>query len=133
MEEIPNLEEKSYDLSYEKTERRHGVDVYTFNKVAIAIDTSGKNYQKLPEVLFGTFENSPDEGNALNQPEKRREGVNMDYISACLKKISEDTNIHEFWFDPYSKDEHPEARLRLFRRFVQVTPAPEGHGYIVQI
>ncbi len=128
--------ERKYDLSFEKTSHRLGAELYTFKNVAVTIDTSGKNYQKLPEILFGTFEGSLSAGgNILDKPLVRREGVDMHYILACLKKTAEVSGLHEFWFHPYGDDgpKSEEARLRLFKRYLDFTPEPSGYGYIVKI
>jgi len=129
----PNESQENTGLSFKKKERRPGVDVYEFKNVAVAINTTGENYAKLPELLFGTFDHSLGEGNPLAQPQSKRAGVTMEYVRACIQQIAEATGHHEFWFDPYSIDKRPEARLRLFQRFGNIIPAPEGRGFILKV
>ncbi len=68
----------------------------------------------------------------------------MKYISACIKEVSKDSGINEFWFHPYredkpepmlntEKEKREQARLRLFKRYFSLTPDSEGFGYIVKL
>ncbi len=127
--------ERKYDLSFEKASHTPGTELYTFKNVAVMIDTRGTNYQKLPEILFGTFEGAPSGGNIIDKPLVRREGVDMYYIFACLKKTAEVSGLHEFWFHPSGEDgpKREESRLRLFKRYLDFTPESSGYGYIVKI
>ncbi|MFA6076893.1 MAG: hypothetical protein WC735_02350 [Candidatus Paceibacterota bacterium] len=127
-----------HNLSFEKKQHKKDVALYVFNHVVIAIDTSGKNYKELPEILFGTF-NTEYNKDSKNQPELRREGVDMKYISACIKEVAKDSGINEFWLYPNGEDKpenerkREQARLRLFRSYVNLTPALNGFGYIMKV
>lgn len=124
-----------YNLSFEH-ESEEGREFYIFNHVAVVIRTDGKNYQALPEIMFGTFKDSIyNREDILAQPEEPIDGVDMAYISACLKKAAEVTGMHEFWFHPYDKEgpEKEAARARLFKRYFDITPDSESGGYIVRL
>jgi hypothetical protein len=136
--EDPVLVEEGQELSFEKENRKEGVIAYTFNKVAVIIDTTGKNYKELPEIMFGTLEDKPDR-DILSQPQNRIEGVDMDRVSKCIQEVAKDSGISEFWFHPYGDDDpdnkkrREEARTRLFRRHFNLTPEATGYGYILKI
>jgi hypothetical protein len=132
-EGIPTSREGEYDLNFEKREHRPGVDMYIFHKVAVLVDYSGTNFTQLPELLFGTFENSVEEAGILNKPHVRREGVDMKYIKACLQKVAEETGIHRYQSGLFSEDGHEKARLRLFKQYLDIEESPDGHGYIVNL
>ena len=140
---------KEYDLSFTKTHPREGVVKYVFNQVEIGFDTSGKNYKDLPEILFRTFDENPGKG-SFDQPEVRREGVDMAYISACIQEAMEQEQYTKVWFYPYGddvvmkngetdedfekrKEIRREARLRLFQEYGEVAISPSGYGYTLSL
>jgi hypothetical protein len=135
---VEQLEQAGDSLSFEKQESGPHVVKYTFNKVFVWVDTSGKNYKKLPEIVFGTFDTKMDE-DFLGQPEIRRDGVDMGYISSCIKEVAKDSGLNEFWFYPFGDDRSGDearrerVRLRLFGRYFNIAPAPGDFGYIVKI
>jgi hypothetical protein len=129
----PQNAEKNYDLSFEQSTYRPGVEVYAFKHVAVIIDTTGKNFSGLPELVFGTFDQSLNNQDILSQPALKREGVDMSYVSACLRKVAEVTGMHEFQFAAYGEDGHEEARLRLFKRYLDIRESPDKFGYIVTL
>jgi len=113
--------------------------IYVFDHVAVKIDNSGKNYKELPELMFGTFDEEPS-SEALHQPEMKRDGIDMAYVAQCIHSVAKDSGVYEFWFYPYGEDVFPEhkdtreqARLRLFQRLGDITPAPNGFGYILKV
>lgn len=129
-----------HNLPFEKIQYKEGVVLYIFDHVAVAVDTTGKNYKDLPEILFATFDNKSELNlEALNQPDIRRDGVDMEGISQCIGEVAKDAGVSEFWFYPNGKDKpedenkREQARLRLFKRHVDVTPAPGGFGYVMKI
>ncbi|MCE9628443.1 MAG: hypothetical protein K8Q91_00335 [Candidatus Vogelbacteria bacterium] len=138
------VQESSNELenfSFEKTEHKEGVVIYFFKNVAVAIDTTGKNQPDLPEILFGTFADpSQLNENSFDKPVDRLEGVNMEYITKCIKMVAEDSGIEKFWFFPSGKDALEEreeqrrlARVRLFSRYAKVTPSENGFGYVLEV
>lgn len=138
----PENPEQSRAL-FEKIQYREHVLVYKFPHVGIGIDTSGKNQAEYPELLFGTGADTAEDGLnvSMSQPTEVIEGVDMAYITECLRQAAEDSGIHTFWFSPYGedareaegKDRRSAARLRLFKRFWNVTPSPTGFGYLVEV
>lgn len=132
-------EEDGSNLSFEKKSKKDFV-FYAFNHVGVAIDSTGKNQKDLPELLFGTFDTKADiDSSALSQPEFRREGVDMEYIASCILEAAKDSGINEFWLYPYGEDKskgkeiREQARLRLFKRYADITPAKNGFGYVVKV
>ncbi len=132
---------QSENLAFKKTEYKEGVTVYFFKNVAVAIDTAEKNQPDLPEILFGTF-TDPSQLNehSFDKPVDRLEGVNMEYITKCIKVVAEDSGIEKFWFFPSGKDALEEreeqrrlARVRLFSRYAKVTPSENGFGYVLEV
>lgn len=137
------------ELDFEKTEYKKGFIVYNFGNVTVTIDDTGKNYNKLPEISFrtrGLETGAP----SLQRPEVSLDGVDMNLVSKCLKEVAKDSQIHEFWFSPFGGDhrkrftsdynnhveyeeKRKQARVRLFSRFMDVTPEPEGLGYIIKL
>jgi hypothetical protein len=97
------------DLSFEKKEHKPGVLLYAFKNVVIGIDTTGKNYKEKPELLFGTYDAEYDI-DAMSQPELKREGVDMTYISKCIREVAKDGGYDEFWIYPYGEDADGEKR-----------------------
>lgn len=144
-----HLETTPFNLSFAVDDSRENHTRYKFDKVAVVVDDSGKNIKGVPEILFGTFESVPDR-EILSQPDSKIEGASMEYIAACIKKVSEVTGIDTFWFYPYG-DDHPDvvgesseavdkrkarreaARQKLFSRFGTITPGPDNYGYILKI
>lgn len=126
------------DLSFEKKEHKPGVLLYVFKNVVIGIDTTGKNYKELPELLFGTYDTEYGV-DSMGQPEMKREGIDMDYVSKCIEKVSKESGIKEFWFSPYGEDKpedkerREQARLRLFKRYADIISASSGFGYIWRV
>jgi len=138
-----NLENESalegFDVSYTLDTSRENKVVYLFKNVAVVIDKSGKNIKDIPEILFGVFPDVP-EGNILSQPETPVEGVTMNYIAACIKKVVEDCGENRLWFHPYGDDvpeeqreRREQARYRLFSQYANIEPGPDGYGYIINI
>ena len=129
-------------FKFEREQRKPGVVLYKFKHVIVAIDSTGKNYKDLPEIMFGTFSGVFDEKlgeQAMHQPENRRVGVGMEYVSECIKKVAEDTGLRAFWLYPYGndlpdkKEKREKARIKLFGRYTNITSAPGEFGYIVKI
>jgi hypothetical protein len=129
---LENIEQE-YNLDYEMREHRPGAKSYIFKNVVVVIDTSGRNFKIYPELLFGTYDDSLDDVEVLRKPQMKREGVDMEYVSACVHKVSEDTGIKEFQFSPYGNDGHEYARLRLFKRYFNIERSPDDHGFIVKL
>ncbi len=129
-------DDESYDLSFEKIQYKPDIVFYKFDKVVITIDTTGIHYKDAPEILLSTFTDDFAKG-SIYKPETRIEGVDMNYIAACIRKVSDVSGIHEAWLYPFGDDnpkdvkKREDARLRLFRRYVEMTPAPGGIGYII--
>jgi hypothetical protein len=127
-------------LSFEVRQHREGVTLYIFKDLAVAVDTTGKNYKALPELHFGPYDNVLDTG-TLSQPEEIKSGVDMQYASECIKKVAEASGIPQFWFYPYrddvvdeKKERREKARMRLFEKLSSdIQPAPEGQGYILTV
>jgi len=141
MKENSEIPQESTPLPFVKKPYGENGSLYIFDNVGIIIDTSGKNYQELPELLFGTFDKDAtlETSKPMNQPETKREGVDMNKVAECLKVAAADSSIHEFWVYPFGEDrpdkknEREEARLRLFRRYGDLTPAPNNFGYILKV
>lgn len=114
--------------------------LYIFKDLAVAVDTTGKNYKALAELHFGPYDNVLDTGSP-SQPEYTKQGVDMRYASECIKKVAEASGMHQFWFYPYGddvveekKERREKARMRLFEKMSSdIQPAPEGHGYILTV
>jgi hypothetical protein len=135
----PKMEDDESKIEFEKKEYKKNIDLYVFSHVAVAVDTTGKNYQELPELYFGTFDNELDK-DALNKPNVRREGVDLNYVAKCIEVVARESGIHEFWFYPFgddvkdeNKDKREQARLRLFKTLGDISPAPIGYGYVLKI
>ncbi|MBP6931590.1 MAG: hypothetical protein KBD48_03565 [Candidatus Pacebacteria bacterium] len=128
------------EFNFEVKNHNEGVTLYIFKGLAVAIDTTGKNYKDLPELFFGPYDNELNTG-SLGQPEKINQGVDMEYASSCIKKVAEASGTHKFWFYPFGDDASPEnkenreqARVRLFKKVSpQIEPAPGGYGYVINI
>lgn len=124
-------------MRFEKKEVKPNVLVYDFEDASVGIDTTGKNYKELPEIVFGIFDKEKDRY-SMDQPKVGQGIPDMDYIAECIREVSRDSGISEFWFYPYGKDgvdgdRREAARLRLFQRFGSITKAPGGHGYILKV
>ena len=133
----PKIE--SYNLVFEKKQHGENVVLYLFNHVIVAIDTSGKNYKELPEILFGTFDKEYSADSLRQSHQKTDINIDMSYVSACIKEVVRDSGINKFWLYPFG-DDSPEnkerrevARLRLFKRYVNLTPEPNGFGYVMEV
>ncbi len=126
------------ELHFEKVSKRENTISYIFKNVVVTIDSSGKNYEPLPEIVFGTYDEIPAE-TSLNKPEQKREGVDMAYVSRCIQEVVKDSGIHKFWIYPFGDDNpddqesRKQARLRIFGRYMQLTPDEKNYGYIVDI
>jgi hypothetical protein len=125
--------EQAYDLHYETRQHRPGTELYVFKNVVVVVDTTGKNFKEFPELLFGTHDGDLNNADVLSKPKLKREGVDMNYICACIRKVSEVTGIQEFQFAPFGDDNHEQARLRLFKRFAEIRQSPDGFGYILKL
>ena len=118
-------------------EYAENVDLYKFPGVRILVDHTGKNYKELPELLFGTYDTETMQG-SMNKPELKREGIDMNLVTECVQKVSNESGIRKFWIYPYGGDSPEEelrekARLRLFSRYTKLTPDEEKHGYILEV
>ena len=129
---------KKESIKFEKIKKGEDALIYVFPHVGVAIDSSGKNYEPLPELLFGTYDENISEG-SMDQPELKREGVDMSKIVEYIKTVSEDSGINEFWVYPYGEDggddkkQREAARMRLFSRFADLQPDENNFGYIIKI
>ncbi len=120
--------------------REHGKDVtlYIFKNLGIVIDTSGKNYKELPELKFGPYNNETNEG-SLSQPVHTMEGVDMDYVTNCIKEVVKLKGVNTFWFYPFGGDSpsgnqerRERARMKLLKKsWPLLEPATGGYGYFV--
>jgi hypothetical protein len=134
----PQQNKKPEEPAFEKREYTGKGVMYIFKDVAVGVDTSGKNYKDLPEIIFGPFDRSSNEM-SLDQPTIPLDGVNMEYIKKCIEVVAQDSGIHKFWLYPYAddkpdeKDNREQARVRLFRKYLQITPAKSGFGYVMEI
>lgn len=120
---------------------REGVTVYVFDGLAIAIDASGKNYEPLPELLFGPYNKETGKG-SFSQPKEQEEGMDMNYMTICLQQVVRVTSLRKFWFDAYKddavKEKYRERRARARMKLFQIAggdiePAPEGYGFILSL
>jgi hypothetical protein len=50
------LKKHKSELPFEKKSFKPDAISYIFKNVIVTIDSSGKNYKRLPEVQFGTFD-----------------------------------------------------------------------------
>jgi hypothetical protein len=131
--DIPSAEK--HGNVYETHEREVGIVDYVFDDVVIRIDTTGKNYTDLPEVLFGT-KHSETEKHSMDRPDSKSNSLDMNRVSECMKKVAHDTNQSTVWFYPHGKDgedkERTEAaRVKLFSRYFDIEPEKNGFGYVV--
>lgn len=131
--------EGEYNLSFEVDDRQEGKEYFTFDHVFVKIDRTGKNIDGYPELSFGTFDEYPD-NDSMNQPGRNRDGIDMDYIAACIRRVAEYTRDKAFWIYPFGGDansedklKRQEARFRLFKRYVNLEPGPNNHGYVIRI
>jgi hypothetical protein len=121
---------------------------YCFKDLVVQIDTTGNNYKALPELIFVTSFNRDLKTGSLNQPDVAKQGVDMPYAIKCIQRVALETGMHRFWFFPYggdtkkaeNRERRAKARKILFEEALLVaspesklSPAPEGHGYIVDI
>lgn len=126
------------ELSFEKKSFKPDTISYLFKNVIVTIDSSGKNYKRLPEVLFGTFDDELTKDN-LKKPTSKRDGVDMDYITGCIREALKDSGLNEFWIypfgddDPDNKERRENARVRLFKKYFNLEPAENNFGYIIKI
>lgn len=126
-------------VEFEKIQKDQNTLIYVFPHIGVAIDSSGKNYERLPELLFGTYNEEISDG-SMNKPEMKQEGVNMSKVIEYIKIAAEDSDINEFWIYPYgddvdaeNKESRKEARMRLFSRYAELTPDENNFGYIVKL
>ncbi len=126
------------ELPFQRIEVRDDVIKYDFKNVEIGIDTTGKNYKDLPEVLFGT---KVENGLAsTDQPEIKIDDADMNYVVECIKVAMRDARINKFWFYPYYGDAPEEdrtrremSRIRLFKRYFDNIVPDQNKGYIVMM
>lgn len=145
-ETIASESDNEYNLSFEVDTRQEGKEFYEFKHVLVKIDRTGKNIENYPELVFSTFDDEPDNF-GMNQPLEKREGVTMDYIAACIRKVAEYTQDEVFWIMPFSgdaeqigvgekdnemKQKRKDIRLRLFKRYANIEPGPNGYGYLIK-
>ena len=138
-QEKSTSENKQYNLSFEKIDYKENIDLYLFKyDVGVAIDTRGINYKELPEILFGSYDKNTGKA-SLGRPEFKNENVDMKYIGACIKEVSKESGINEFFMYPYGDDNTgdknltEQARMKLFNRYINLTSTPSGFGYILKI
>jgi hypothetical protein len=118
---------KEVDLDKKKT-------IYGFeNKVGVVFDESGKNYSKLPEIIFGVVDSNGNKG--IDQPpkENRDETIDMNFVVECIRKAASDFGQNKFWFYPNNNDGKGAARARIFSRYVNLKEDEDNHGYIIEI
>ncbi len=126
------------DLSFEKKSYKPEAVSYVFKNVIVTIDRSRKNYARLPEVQFGTFDDELTK-DSFKKPESKREGVDMAYATSCIKEALKDDGLNEFWIypfgddDPDNKERRENARIRLFQKYFNLEPAENNFGYIIKI
>lgn len=133
--EDQNIKEES--IEFEKIQKDENTLVYVFPHVGVAIDSSGKNYERLPELLFGTYDEDISKG-SMNKPEVKQEGLDMSQVVEYIKVAAEDSGINEFWVYPYGddaedKESRKEARMRLFNKYAELTPDENNFGYIIKL
>lgn len=135
-----SIEQREYDLSFKKSNPKEGETVYYFNKVTVGINTEVKYFDGVPEIYFGTFEG--DKMYGQDQPEQRISGVDMNYVTECMKVAAKDSGLKKFWMQPNDKDiedsdneeakkQRGNARLRLFRRYLNISVPENGQGYFI--
>ncbi len=138
----PNPAIEQYDLSFEKRKYRPDVVTYVFKDVVVKIDTTGKNFTELPELIFGTFEFDGSYilgDDIISQPDSIRPGVDAAYISACIGEVAKDSGVHQFWLYFHGEDKptnpsmREEARYRLFKKYLNLTPFRNNYGYTLNI
>ncbi len=132
-----NIPTNDKDLSFETNQPREGVTAYVFNNVTVGIDRSGKNVQDFPELLFGVYEDDPASV-STDQPDNPIRGVDMEYISDCVKEALKNEGISEIWFYPSGDDgtdaeRRKDARVRLFERYFDFEPGPNNYGYMIRL
>ncbi|MDQ5883156.1 MAG: hypothetical protein QG654_68 [Patescibacteria group bacterium] len=132
------LKKHKPELFFEKKSFKPDAISYVFKNVIVTIDRSGKNYTRLPEVQFGTFDDEPTR-DSFKKPESKREGVDMVYVTSCIKEALNDDGLNEFWIypfgddDPENKERREDARVRLFQKYFNLEPAENNFGYIIKI
>ena len=141
-----DIERDGYNLTFEADTRQEGKEYFEFKNVLVKIDRTGKNIDEYPELSFSTFDKEPDNF-GMNQPFEKREGVDMDYISACIKRVAQYTGDEVFWMFPFSgdaiesidmkatteeKEKRENVRYRLFRRYANLEPGPNNYGYLIR-
>jgi len=137
----PDISETEQSLAFEIRQYKDGIVVYIFKNLFVAIDTTGKNYKELPEILFGPYNKELDTW-SLSKPEHSNNGlINMEYVAKCIQKVSKTTGVNKFFFHPFGDDVKPEnadsrelARLRLFKIMsTKIEPTSDGRGYIITV
>lgn len=123
--EIPNSKK------FEKTFTEDGKTVYLFQNVFVVVGERNG----FVSLSFGTFDKEPDYED-FNQPSLPIAGVDMRYISECMRQVLEFEGANEFWFYPHETDtsgdteKRGDTRLRLFKKHFNVRDAEDGLGYI---
>lgn len=128
--------QETFDLKYSVEERELGKTLYLFNDVVVIIDTSGKNYKRLPEVSFATAQGGNKKYSMERNPGGSNE-VTMTRVSECFRKIANDLGYTELWFYPFGKDGYKKetaerARIKLYSQFGNIEPEETGYGYILK-
>lgn len=133
---------------FEVDSRRENSTRYIFKNVVVAVDRSERNIKGIPEILFATYDYDPAQA-SMEQPDFSRSGVDMDYIISCITAVAGEIGETKLWFDPYKDDaksgdqaslpneaqkqKRKEARAKLFSRYGDIEPGPNGQGYIINI
>lgn len=136
--EVASAEPRGDNLIYKTKQEKEGVTYYAFSDVVVVIDTTGKNYTKLPEMLFVTLRK--EDGNyvyKMERPDGDSSLVGMERVAACITKVAHDIGQEELWFYPFNKDgkdkESTErARVRLFSKYIDIIPEESGYGFIMR-
>ena len=116
---------------FEKILTEDGKVAYLFQNVFVVVGERNG----FVSLNFGTFDKAPDYEDC-NQPSLPIAGVDMEYISDCMRQVMELEGINEFWFYPHETDtsgdieKRGDARLRLFKRHFNVRPTEDGLGFI---
>lgn len=130
---------ESADLTYsiDNRENEPGKTFYLFKDVVIIVDTSGKNYNKLPEVGFATAQGGKKRY-SMERVAGGENNVHMDRVVECIRKVAEDQGYEKLWFYPFGEESErkhvsEQARARLFSRFSDIEPEETGYGYVVKL
>ena len=109
---------------------------YIFEKVVVCVGIEPFNHPELRDILFGTYDTMHDKA-SMDQPKSKIEGLDMHYVSQCVRAVARNCGIHKFYFSsngedaPENNKKHREKiRTRLFSRYIHLTSY--GDGYILE-